>query len=63
MVFSTIMMTTGPIWGKPVWGTWWTWDARLTFTLLLILEPFIKYIQFSPVEILRHKMSALPSPL
>jgi heme exporter protein C len=27
--------TTGPIWGKPIWGTWWTWDARLTLTLLL----------------------------
>ena len=34
-VFATIVLTTGPIWGKPVWGTWWTWDARLTSTLLL----------------------------
>jgi heme exporter protein C len=29
------MLTTGPLWGKPVWGTWWTWDARLTLTLML----------------------------
>jgi heme exporter protein C len=34
-VFAVIVLTTGPIWGKPIWGTWWTWDARLTSTLLL----------------------------
>jgi heme exporter protein C len=37
MLFGTIVLTTGPIWGKPIWGTWWTWDARLTLTLLLFL--------------------------
>jgi len=37
MMFGTIVLTTGPIWGKPIWGTWWTWDARLTLTLLLFL--------------------------
>ena len=35
LVFSCVMLTTGPLWGKPVWGTWWTWDARLTLTLFL----------------------------
>ncbi|MGH2603629.1 MAG: cytochrome c biogenesis protein CcsA [Gemmatimonadales bacterium] len=35
--FGAVVLTTGPIWGKPVWGTWWTWDARLTLTLLLFL--------------------------
>jgi heme exporter protein C len=35
LVFSLVMLTTGPLWGKPVWNTWWTWDARLTFTLIL----------------------------
>ena len=35
LVFSLVMLTTGPLWGKPVWGTWWTWDARLTLTLIL----------------------------
>jgi len=35
MVFTTVVLVTGPIWGKPVWGTWWTWDARLTLTLFL----------------------------
>lgn len=36
-VFAALVLTTGPIWGKPIWGTWWTWDARLTFTLFLFL--------------------------
>ena len=35
LVFTTVVLITGPIWGKPVWGTWWTWDARLTSTLFL----------------------------
>ena len=35
VAFGCVMLTTGPIWGKPVWGTWWTWDARLTLTLFL----------------------------
>ncbi len=35
LVFSVGMLTTGPIWAKPIWGTWWTWDARLTLTLFL----------------------------
>lgn len=43
LVFSMVMLTTGPIWGKPVWGTWWTWDPRLTLTLLLFLI-FIGYL-------------------
>lgn len=36
-VFCAVVLTTGPIWGKPIWGTWWTWDARLTLTLFLFL--------------------------
>ncbi len=43
LVFSVIMLTTGPIWGKPIWGTWWTWDARLTLTLILFLL-FVGYM-------------------
>jgi len=35
LMFSIIMLTTGPLWGRPVWGAWWEWDARLTFTLIL----------------------------
>ncbi len=35
VVFCTLVLVTGPIWARPVWGVWWTWDARLTTTLIL----------------------------
>ena len=41
-VFCCVMLTTGPLWARPVWGTWWTWDARLTLTLMLFFL-FIGY--------------------
>lgn len=34
-VFLSIVLVSGPLWARPVWGTYWTWDARLTFTLFL----------------------------
>ena len=34
-VFSLISIVTGAFWGKPTWGTWWVWDARLTSMLIL----------------------------
>lgn len=34
--FTLITLATGSIWGKPMWGTWWTWDARLTSELVLL---------------------------
>jgi heme exporter protein C len=37
LVFNTVVLVTGPIWARPVWGIWWTWDARLTSTLVLWL--------------------------
>jgi len=37
VLFCSINIITGPIWAKPVWGIWWTWDARLTLTLVLWL--------------------------
>ena len=37
MVLCTLVLITGPIWARPIWGTWWTWDARLTTTLILWL--------------------------
>jgi len=36
-VFCTVVLVTGPIWARPVWGIWWTWDARLTLTFVLWL--------------------------
>jgi heme exporter protein C len=35
LIFCTLMMVTGPIWAKGTWGAWWSWDPRLTVTLLL----------------------------
>lgn len=43
VIFCTIVLVTGPIWGRPVWGIWWTWDARLTSTLVLWLI-YIAYL-------------------
>ena len=36
-VFTIIALVTGAIWGKPTWGTWWAWDARITSMLILAL--------------------------
>ena len=39
LVFNIIALVTGSIWGKPTWGTWWAWDARITSMLILaVLE-------------------------
>ena len=32
VVFCTVVLVTGPLWARPVWGIWWTWDVRLTST-------------------------------
>jgi len=45
--FCTIVLLTGPIWARPIWGIWWTWDARLTSTLVLWLI-YVSYL------VLRH---------
>ncbi|HUI43432.1 MAG TPA: cytochrome c biogenesis protein CcsA [Terriglobia bacterium] len=42
-VFCTGVLVTGPLWAKPVWGIWWTWDARLTSTFILWLL-YIAYL-------------------
>lgn len=43
VVFCTIVLVTGPLWARPVWGIWWTWDARLTSTLVLWLI-YVSYL-------------------
>jgi len=43
VVFCTIVLVTGPLWARPVWGIWWTWDMRLTSTLLLWLI-YVSYL-------------------
>jgi heme exporter protein C len=37
VLFTGLTLVSGSIWGKPTWGTWWTWDARLTSTAVLFL--------------------------
>jgi len=43
VVFCTIVLITGPLWARPVWGIWWTWDVRLTSTLVLWLI-YVSYL-------------------
>jgi heme exporter protein C len=43
VVFCTVVLVTGPIWGRRAWGIWWTWDARLTTTLVLWLI-YVSYL-------------------
>jgi heme exporter protein C len=43
LTFCSIVLITGPIWAHPVWGIWWTWDARLTLTLVLWLL-YVSYL-------------------
>ncbi|PYQ14876.1 MAG: cytochrome C assembly protein [Acidobacteria bacterium] len=43
VLFCAIVLLSGPIWARPAWGTWWTWEARLTTTLVLELV-FVAYL-------------------
>ncbi|MGB8259931.1 MAG: cytochrome c biogenesis protein CcsA [Terracidiphilus sp.] len=43
VVFCTVVLITGPMWGRRAWGIWWTWDARLTTTLVLWLI-YVSYL-------------------
>ncbi len=43
IIFCTLVLITGPLWGKPAWGAWWVWDSRLTTTLVLWLI-FVAYL-------------------
>lgn len=45
-LFALLSLATGSIWGKPMWGTWWVWDARLTSTLIL----FFLYLGFLALQ-------------
>lgn len=56
VVFCTVVLVTGPLWAKPVWGIWWTWDARLTSTLVLWLI-YVSYL------VLRRYASGGQTPL
>jgi heme exporter protein C len=43
LAFTTVVLVTGPIWAHPVWGIWWTWDARLTSTFIMWLL-YVSYL-------------------
>lgn len=43
LAFCSVVLVTGPIWARPVWGVWWTWDARLTSTFVLWLM-YVSYL-------------------
>jgi len=45
-LFAFLALWTGALWGKPMWGTWWVWDARLTSTLIL----FFLYLGFLSLQ-------------
>ena len=56
VIFCTVVLVTGPIWARPVWGIWWTWDMRLTLTLVLWLI-YVSYL------VLRRFSSSSQTPL
>ena len=60
-VFTLICIITGSLWGKPMWGTWWVWDARLTsVAILFIVYIIIIFINYSFENIyVREKISAI----
>jgi heme exporter protein C len=43
VIFATLVLITGPLWAKPVWNTWWTWDPRLT-TFLILWLIYVAYL-------------------
>ena len=49
-VFNIIALVTGSIWGKPTWGTWWAWDARITSMLILALFYLIYLLSWKVIE-------------
>ena len=50
LVFNIIALVTGSIWGKPTWGTWWAWDARITSMLILALFYLIYLLSWKVIE-------------
>ncbi len=48
VVFCTVNLVTGSIWARPVWGIWWTWDLRLTLTLVLWLI-YVSYLMLRKI--------------
>ncbi len=62
ILFSTLVLITGPLWAKPVWGIWWTWDARLTSSFVLWLI-YISYLMLRAFVHPEHKKQILSAVL
>lgn len=63
VVFTLICLITGSLWGKPIWGSWWVWDARLT-SMLILLFFYIAYISlYNAYEEDRQKAGQMSSLL
>lgn len=60
-VFCSVVLSTGPLWAKPVWGVWWTWDPRLTTTFLLwlIYAGFILARSYVENDAFKAKLSSI----
>lgn len=61
VLFISLVLITGPIWAKPVWGIWWTWDVRLTSSLILwlIYVAFLMLRRYLPDGSKRANLSAI----
>jgi heme exporter protein C len=57
-VFTALALITGSIWGRPIWGVWWVWEARLTTTLILFLI-YVAYLMLGIDKNTREKTKRL----
>ncbi|PYZ93395.1 cytochrome C assembly protein [Salipaludibacillus keqinensis] len=58
VIFTAIVLTTGPIWARSAWNTWWTWEPRLTTTLILLFM-YIAYIMIRNLDMEWQKRARL----
>src|SRR5690606_7057024 len=58
VLFTTLVLVTGPIWGKSAWNTWWTWEPRLTSTLVLCFI-YLAYFLIRGAVTESHRKAAL----
>jgi heme exporter protein C len=61
-IFTALTVISGAIWGKPTWGTWWTWDARLTSTAILFTT-YLGYLLLRAVVEERERRARLAAVL
>jgi heme exporter protein C len=59
-VFAALCLTTGSIWGRPTWGTWWEWDGRLT-SMLLLFFVYLGYMALAKADADRRGDGRIPA--